>query len=105
MTSASGRVITMLLVSLVGACIYFAPQSCMRAPQVQWVKAPLLERWRAALNLAAGAWRRLTSVWRRWLLNCALLLAPPTVGALAALNIKYAVAAVLVIAIIGWVMV
>jgi murein biosynthesis integral membrane protein MurJ len=102
--SAVGRVIAMLLVSLVGAFIYFVAQACMRAPQVQWVTGALLERWWAAVNLATGKWRALTSAWRRWLLNCALLLAPLTAGALAAMNIKYAVAAVIAIGIIGCVM-
>lgn len=104
LTNAAGRIITMLSVSLVSACVYFVAQACMRAPQVQWVAGALLERRRTAAGLAVGACRALTSGWRRWLLNCALLLAPLAVGALAAMNIKYAVAAVLAIGIIGLVM-
>jgi len=54
--------------------------------------------------MVADAWQVLASARRRLLLNCVLLLAPLTVGALAAIEIKYAVAAVIAIGIIGWVM-
>ncbi len=106
MRSAAGRVAGILLVSFAGASIYFAAQACMRAPQVQWVTGVLQGRWRAlaARTIVADAWQVLASARRRLLLNCVLLLAPLTVGALAAIEIKYAVAAVIAIGIIGWVM-
>jgi putative peptidoglycan lipid II flippase len=106
MTSAAGRVAAVLLVSLAGASIYFAAQASMRAPQVRWVTGALQGRWRswAARSLVADAWHALTSARRRLALSCALLVAPLAVGALAAIEIKYAVAAVIVIGIIGWVM-
>ncbi|HET9897519.1 MAG TPA: lipid II flippase MurJ [Streptosporangiaceae bacterium] len=102
--NSAERVMAMLLLCLVGACTYFAAQACMRAPQVQWVTGALMERRRAAAMLAARAWRALTSGGRRRLLSWGLLLVPFTAGALAAVKIVYAVAALIAIGIIGWVM-
>ena len=122
--SAVGRVAAMLLVCVGGACIYFAAQAAMRAPQMRWLTGALLGRWRrlagpVPVSWHPGAWHRsrwcpreLTAasamravgpVLRRRELDAALLLAPVAVGALAGVKVKYAVLAVIVIGTIGWV--
>ena len=103
----------MLLVSLVGAGIYFTAQAWLGAPQVQWVTAALRaeavgepssgRRWHRPRSGLDHAGDRVPSV-RRWRLDVALLLGPLTVGALAGVKIKYAVLAVVAIGIVGWVM-
>lgn len=127
LTGASGRVATVLLVSAGGAGIYFAAQAALRAPQVEWLTGALRNRRRqmarhtTGLSRVSGRQRprrftlrltRLTtnaagaarSVCRRWRLDAALLLGIMAVGALAGIKIKYAVFAVIVIGLIGWVM-
>src|SRR5262249_50798155 len=123
--SAAGRVATTLLVCAMGAGIYFAAQAAMHAPQMRWLTGALAGRWgrlaahvpvsgRAAVRrrsrwwypkelTMAGTIRALGPVLRRRELDAALLLAPLSVGALAGISIKYALSAVVVIGIIGWV--
>jgi putative peptidoglycan lipid II flippase len=116
--SGGGRVAAMLVVSLGGACIYFTAQALLGAPQMQWVTAALLRRFRPLTSRvpaarhhggwhalgAAGPMRRIAPAVRRWRLDAALLIGPFAVGALAGVKIKYSVVAVIAIGIAGWVM-
>jgi putative peptidoglycan lipid II flippase len=127
LTSAPGRVATMLLVSLGGAGIYFAAQAIMGAQQLEWLTGALRQRWRELAGHlpglprpAAWGWPRrfafqltgLTAtavqsagpVLRRRQLDVLLLLGIMAVGALAGIKIKYAVFAVICIGLVGWVM-
>ena len=125
MKNAVGRVTVMLLVTLVGASIYFAAQAWLGAPQVRWVTGALRRRRQPSVSDAPGArgpagrdrsrWslgtvtaldsvQAMTSSLRRRRLDAALLLGPLAVGALAGIKIKYGVLAVVAIGIIGWVM-
>jgi putative peptidoglycan lipid II flippase len=104
--SAGDRVAGMLLVSLVGAGIYFTMQALLGAPQTQWVTAALRRRFEPLMSrVPAGlTMRAIAPAVRRWRLNVALLLGPLTVGVLAGVKIKYAVLAVVAAGIVGWVM-
>ena len=118
LTSAPGRVATMLAVSAVGAGIYFAAQTAMRAPQMEWLTGAVRDRWS---GLAAdGPGRSRVAAWPlpRWLtrrlagprlrrawIDALLLLGIAVVAALADIKIKYAVAAVIVIGVMCWIMV
>lgn len=132
LTSAPGRVATMLLVSLGGAAIYFAAQAAMKAQQLELLTEVLRHRWRwltGQLPRLTGQLHRLTRVddqllprqvtrrltmlaavqtarpvLRRRQLDAILLLSIVAVGALAGIKIKYAVFAAITIAVIGWVM-
>ncbi len=133
LTSAAGRVAVMLVVTVVGASVYFAAQAAMRAPQVQWVKGAVLGRWRpaAAGRIPAAAGRpgqpggrhvKAASPWyyrrravagavqaaapflRRRQLDAVLLTGIVAVVALASVKVKYAVIAVVVAWLIGLVM-
>ena len=127
LTGAPGRVATMLVVSLVGAGIYFAAQAAMGAQQLDWLTGALRDRWRSLAGhspwpsraaeqqrapvparrlagLAAGAVHRAGPVLRRRRLDAVLLLGIVAVGALAGIKIKYAVFAVVCIGLVGWVM-
>ncbi len=125
-SSAGGRVAAMLLVSLVGAGIYFTAQAMLGAPQMRWVTAALLRRFQpftsrilavrtrggghppdwsySALTAAGGRMRAIAPTVRRWRIDAALLIGPFAVGALAGVKIKYSVLAVIAIGITGWVM-
>lgn len=126
LTGAPGRIATALLVSAGGAGVYFAAQAVLGAPQMEWLAEALRHRWRRLAGRAAGLSRvtdrqrprrftpRLTGLTanaaeaarsalrRRWL-DAGLLLVITAVGALAGIKIKYAVFAVIVIGLIGWV--
>ncbi|MBO0823182.1 MAG: hypothetical protein J2P27_04900, partial [Actinobacteria bacterium] len=125
LTSAPGRVATMLLVCLGGAGIYFAAQAVMKAQQLQLLTEVLRHRWRWLTgqlprlsradeqHLPRQLTRRATvlagvqatrPVLRRRQLDAILLLSIVAVGGLAGIKIKYAVFAVISIAVIGWVM-
>ena len=123
LTSAPGRVATVLLVSLGGAGIYFAAQAAMGAQQLEWLTGALRQRWRQlAGHLPGQSWAgerdwppRFTGraaaavqaagpVLRRRRLDAVLLLGIMAVGALAGVKIKYAVFAAICIGVIGWVM-
>ncbi|MDR0342174.1 MAG: hypothetical protein LBI49_03520, partial [Nocardiopsaceae bacterium] len=121
--TAAGRVAGMLTVCVAGAALYFAAQACLRAPQLQWLTGAVLERWHrlgAGGRLLAGDRRppeggdgpppgRQGWHWpgpgrwtagaarrglRRRAIDVLLLAGIAAAGALAAVNIKYAVAAV-----------
>jgi putative peptidoglycan lipid II flippase len=125
LTGVPGRVAAIVLVSVAGAAIYFTAQACMRAPQIQWVSGALLGyRRRLAERVStlsrSGAFR--TSLWRRRRLvadealhallpvlrkrriDIALLLCPLGIGALAAIDVKYAVVVVMATGLVIWVM-
>jgi murein biosynthesis integral membrane protein MurJ len=127
LTSAPGRVATMLLVSLGGAGIYFAAQAAMGAQQLEWLTGALRQRWRQLAGhvpgrspagerdwpprftgrltgRAAAAVQAAGPVLRRRRLDAMLLLGIMAVGALAGVKIKYAVFAAICIGVIGWVM-
>jgi murein biosynthesis integral membrane protein MurJ len=123
---AAGHAAVMIVICLAGAGLYFAAQTAMRAPQMEWLTGALLGRWRrwpahypaAALRPVRRprpTWRRIALLadamqligpsLRRRQLDAALLVAPLAVGALTAVKLKYAVGAVILIMLIGWVMV
>jgi putative peptidoglycan lipid II flippase len=112
LTSAPGRVATMLVVSLGGAGIYFAAQAAMGAEQMQWLTGALRDRRRSLAEHLPGqsrATRRLGRVVqgagrvvRRRQLDAVLLLVIAAIGALAGIKIKYALGAAIVIFIVGW---
>jgi putative peptidoglycan lipid II flippase len=114
LTSPPGRVVTILLVSLGGAGIYFAAQAAMGAEQMQWLTGALRQRWQwltghvpglsSAAARLAGAAENAGHVVRRRQLDAVLLLGIVAVGALAGVKLKYAVGAALVFLIAGWVM-
>ena len=129
LTSAVGRVAVMLVVTVVGASVYFAAQAAMQAPQMQWVKGALLGRQRTGGGVPA-AWR--VDVWqpdgrhvqraprwyrrkleisealaatgpflRRRCVDALLLIGIVGVVALLGVKVKYAIVAVIVIGLIG----
>jgi murein biosynthesis integral membrane protein MurJ len=122
--SAPGHVGVMLAICAAGAGIYFAAQAAMNAPQMRWLTGAVLTRLpsRFRIPVPAGHVGRRLAPWylrdpraatvrqtmgpmlRRRQLDAVLLLAPLAVGALTVVKIKYAVGAVVVIAVIGWVM-
>jgi peptidoglycan biosynthesis protein MviN/MurJ (putative lipid II flippase) len=124
-SSAGGRVCAMLLVSLGGAGIYFTAQAMLGAPQMRWVTAALLRRFRPLSSrilavrppgggrppgrsygalAASGPMRSFSPAGRRWSIDAALLIGPFAVGALAGLNLKYSVLLVIAAGLAGWVM-
>jgi putative peptidoglycan lipid II flippase len=123
--NAASRVAMMLVICLDGAAIYFIAQAVLGAPQIHWVTAALLRRFRPSAGLvpaaghqgggrrpgwspgapgATGPMRRIAPAVRRWRLDAALLIGPLVVGALAGVKIKYSVLAVIATGIAGWVM-
>jgi putative peptidoglycan lipid II flippase len=123
--SAAGHAGVMTVICVAGAGVYFAAQAAMGAPQMRWLTGALAGRWRLlsghapasprppGRRLPRGYLRGLTPanvllamgpVLSRRRLDTALLLGPFAVGMLAVVKIKYAVAAVIVIGIVGWVM-
>ena len=114
LTSAPGRVATMLVVSLGGAGIYFAVQAALGAEQMQWLTGALRDRGRwltervPGLSSAAERLARVVEsaglVARRRQLDAVLLLVIVAIGALAGIKIKYAVGAAVVVLIVGWAM-
>jgi peptidoglycan biosynthesis protein MviN/MurJ (putative lipid II flippase) len=123
--TAAGHAAVMIVICLAGAGIYFAAQAAVRAPQMEWLAGALLGRWRRWPAHAAAAallpvrqplpsWHphrpladamQLIGPWlRRRQLDAALLVAPLAVGALTVVKLKYAVGAVILIMLIGWVM-
>jgi putative peptidoglycan lipid II flippase len=127
LTGAPGRVASVLLVSAVGAGVYLAAQTALRAPQMEWLAGALERRWRQLAGGAPGGWRiaarqrprpftswptgpaahaagAVTPALRRRQLDAVLLFAIMAIGALAGIKIKYAVFAAIAIGLIGWVM-
>ena len=104
LTSAPGRAVTMLLVSLGGAGIYFAAQAVLGAEQLEWLTAALRHRWRQLTGRLPRLPRSARPFLRRRRLDVLLLLVIMAVGALADIKIKYAVFAAICIGLIGWVM-
>ena len=114
LTSAPGRVATVLVVSVAGAGIYFAAQAAMGAEQMQWLTGALRERGRSlAVHVPglsrvgpqlAGIVTARGQVGRRRQLDAVLLLVIAAIGALAGIKLKYALGAALVIIIVGWAM-
>jgi putative peptidoglycan lipid II flippase len=123
LNTAPGHVAAMLAATLVGAGVYFASQAGLHAPQMQWVAGALRHGRRpgppgpAAAGAGAASRRRVRwpgqaadfgrSVWPvliRLRLDFALLLACAAIGVLAATSAKYAIAAMVVLGLSGWVM-
>ena len=115
LTSGPGRAVTMLIVSLGGAGIYFAAQAALGADQLEWLSAALRDRWQrlaerqpgiasGPAGLLASALHVTGPVLRRRRLDALLLLGIVAVGALTGIKVKYAVLAVVAIGIAGWVM-
>lgn len=118
LTSKAGHVAAMLAATVVGGSCYFAVQAALRAPQMQWIAGALPAR-RAGLRPGAatappGRWGILqpmrggSEFWlnpRRLGRDLALLLGCAAVGALAAYRLKYALAVLVVIAIVALIMV
>jgi putative peptidoglycan lipid II flippase len=132
LTSAAGRVAVMLLVSVLGASVYFAAQAVLQAPQMQWVKGAMLGRRLAPVRILA-AWR--SDVWQpegrhvlgapRWYrrklkvsetlaaaapflrrrqVDVLLLLGIVAVVALLGIRVKYTIVLVVLIGLVGLVM-
>jgi murein biosynthesis integral membrane protein MurJ len=101
---AAWHVSVVLAICLAGAAIYFAAQAAMRAPQMQWLQGALLGRLRPVGLQLADAIAVIGPALRRRRLDVVLLFAPLAVGALTVVKLKYAVAAMLMIGLIGWVM-
>jgi len=117
LNSKAGHVAAMLAATVVGASCYFAVQAALRAPQMQWITAALPAR---RAGLAPGTaqpsrrWgivhpmREGSEIWlnvRRLGLDIVLLLGCAGLGALAAYRLKYALAALALIAISALIMV
>ena len=122
--SGAGHAAAVAVICVAGAGIYFTAQAAMQAPQMQWLTGALLGRWRrlpghaplslrpvrrrlpgrSSVGLAANAMQAIRPSLKRRQVDTALLLAPMAAGALTVVKIRYAVAAVIVIGIIGWVM-
>jgi len=122
--TATGHVVAMLAASGVGASVYFALQAALHAPQMTWV-AGALRRGRqqpgppadAAAGgpgpsgrrarrpgRAAALGQTLGPVLGRLRLEIALLLGCGTFGVLTAISIKYALVAMVVLGLSGWVL-
>ena len=130
---AAGRVAVMLIVSVLGAGVYFTAQAALRAPQMQWVRGALLSRLGLASSTASVAWtpglwqpggryvpgasrwyrrkleitdtlQMVTPFLRRRRLDALLLAGTIGIAALAGIKVKYALLAVPVICLMGWVM-
>ena len=114
LTSAPGRVATVLVVSVAGAGIYFAAQAAMGAEQMEWLTGALRDRRRSLTEHVPGLSRvgpqlarvvgAAGQVGRRRQLDAVLLLVIAGIGALAGIKLKYALGAALVILIVGWAM-
>ena len=102
--SAAAHAAAILIICLGGAAIYFAAQAAMRAPQMRWLSGALA-RWRrpARWPRPAGAFQVIGPVLGRRRLDAILLLGPFLAGGLVVVKIKYALAFVIVAAIVGWV--
>jgi murein biosynthesis integral membrane protein MurJ len=97
--SPAGRVAVMLIVTVVGAGVYFAAQIAMRAPQMHWVRGAL----RGRIVTAVEIWQERTPFFRRRLLDAALLIGIVAVVALADIKVKFAVVMVFIVLLIGFV--
>jgi putative peptidoglycan lipid II flippase len=135
LNTATGHVAAMLAASAVGASVYFALQAALRAPQMTWVagalrrgprrpgppgtgaapvrhpsvrrpavRRPSPRRARAA-SQAAEFGRMIGPVLGRLRLEIALLLGCAAIGVLTAISVKYAVTAMVVLGLSGWVLV
>ena len=132
LTGAAGRVAVMLVITVVGASVYFAAQAAMRAPQMQWVRGALLggrlarggvlAAWRTGAwhpdgrgVRGAPRWYRRTAMlaerleaalpfWRRRRTDALLLAGTVALVALLGVKVKYAVLAVLLTGLMGLVM-
>ncbi len=123
--TATGHVVAMLAASGIGAIVYFALQAALHAPQMTWV-AGALRRGRqqpgppadAAAGgpgpsgrrarrpgRAAALGQTLGPVLGRLRLEIALLLGCAAIGVLTAISVKYAVTAMVVLGLSGWVLV
>jgi murein biosynthesis integral membrane protein MurJ len=125
----TGRILAVLTASVVGATIYFAAQAVVRAPEVAWgaqaLRTWLPDRWRfprlswpAGLPGPAGAAghagsasllatrpRPIRPAGRRLMLDAALLSGCAAIGGLAAVSLKYAVFALVLVGLGSWVMI
>jgi peptidoglycan biosynthesis protein MviN/MurJ (putative lipid II flippase) len=117
---ATGRVMTMLAAATAGAVTYFAAQTALGAPQMEWVRAALRSKLRLGPRPPGSAaprsapthlttWRAyLTKVaWpflRRRQVDVALLLVCLAAGALLGVKLKYALMLVVVAGLGGLVM-
>lgn len=107
LTGAIGRVAAMLIVTVVGASVYFAAQGAMQAPQMQWVKGALHGRRRGAAAGFLEVSERLAAAapfLRRRRIDVLLLIGVVGVIALLGVKAKYAIIAVPASILIGVVM-
>ncbi len=122
--SAPEHVAIMLVICVAGAGIYFVAQAAMGAKQIEWVTGALLNRLGRlsrpspapsgavgshplrtfSLGVSAGVMQRIGPTLRRRRLDALMLLVPLGVGALAAVKMKYAIGAAVIILLVGWVM-
>jgi len=116
--SRVGHVAAMLAATVVGASCYFAVEALLHAPQMQWISGALLGRRRAAdprpgaeaTTTLPGPWRVLElmregpEIWftcTRLSLDLALLLGCAGIGVLMAFRAKYAMIALVLIALVA----
>jgi putative peptidoglycan lipid II flippase len=130
LNTAMGHVAATLAASAVGAGIYFALQACLRAPQMEWVTGALRRgrrlrslpgsaaagvpgpsrrrqrrsRWRHRRSRLADLGQTTWPILGRLRLDIALLLGCAAIGVLAAASPKYAIVAMVVLGLSGWVM-
>jgi len=120
--TAAGHVIAMLAASAVGASVYFGLQAALHAPQMTWVAGALRRRrppgppdhGAGGAARPSGHVRRLgraadlgSAIWpilERLRLEIALLLGCVAIGALTAISVKYAIVAMVVLGLSGWVL-
>jgi putative peptidoglycan lipid II flippase len=107
LTGAIGRVAAMLIVTVVGASVYFAAQGALQAPQMQWVKGALVGRRRGAAAGFLEVSERLAAAapfFRRRRIDVLLLIGVVGIIALLGVKAKYAIIAVPASILIGVVM-
>ena len=125
LNTATGHVVAMLAASAVGASVYFALQAALRAPQMTWVAGALRRGRRRPgtpghavagaqhpsgrrvrrLGRAADLGQAIWPVLGRLRLEIALLLGCAAIGVLTAISLKYALVAMVVLGLSGWVLV
>jgi putative peptidoglycan lipid II flippase len=124
LNTAAGHVVAMLAASVVGASVYFALQASLHAPQMHWVAGALRRgrprpgppgravaspRWPAGRRArwsrrAAELGQTIWPILGRLRLEIALLLGCAAIGVLTAISVKYAIVAVVVLGLSGWVL-
>lgn len=124
LNTAAGHVVAMLAASAVGASVYFTLQAALHAPQMTWVAGALRRgrrrpgpRGGGAAGVRRPSARRVRRprqaaefgrvIWPilgRLRLEIVLLLGCAAIGVLTAISVKYAIVAMVVLGLSGWVL-